>query len=259
MLVFPQLSTGAAALFPFTRRASTRTVVNSRHDGGTVTYADPDWSQREWELRASGLTEDEFASIEELFGSVSGRLGSFTFLDPAGNLLSRSQEFDSPEWNNDALISLTPGMDDPNGGTAATRVLNGSGLVASAVAQTLGVPGWFRYSLSVWARSTGGAGVTLFAASTERGFALDSAWKRISMAVDSGGTAESVTFGARIAAAEQVDLFGMQVDGQPAVSSYKRTAARGGVYPAARFGSDALVNRALGTDVFESVIRVVSK
>ena len=56
MLVFPQLATGASALYPVTRTNVTRTVVNALGDGSTVVFGDPDAGTREWELRASGLT-----------------------------------------------------------------------------------------------------------------------------------------------------------------------------------------------------------
>ena len=74
MLVFPQLATGAAALYPVTRTYSARTVVNALGDGSTVVFADPDAAMREWELRAAGLTLEEWTAIETLFQAASGRL-----------------------------------------------------------------------------------------------------------------------------------------------------------------------------------------
>ena len=41
MLVFPQLTTGAAALYPVTRQSALRTVVNTLGDGSTVVYDEP--------------------------------------------------------------------------------------------------------------------------------------------------------------------------------------------------------------------------
>src|SRR5712692_6989404 len=124
MLVFPQLVTGAAALYPVLRRSRMRTVVNSLADGRTVVYQDADGSFEEWVLRATGLTGDEKSAIETLFAATRGRLGAFTFLDPAGNLLARSEEFGDPAWTNGAAIDLTAGMSDPFGTTRATRVAN---------------------------------------------------------------------------------------------------------------------------------------
>jgi hypothetical protein len=262
MLVFPQLATGAAALYPVRRTRTARTVKNVLADGRRVVYTDPDWSSRAWDLQPAGLTEVEWEAVDTLFEAAGGRRNAFTFLDPAGNLLARSEEFDAAEWDNDPLIGLTAGIDDPFGGTAAMRAVN-SGAGAQAIAQTLAAPGDFRYALSVWGRAAGASAVTLFASSVggnaERTFALGAQWKRISMPVDLADASESVTFGARLAPGAQIDLFGMQVDAQAAAGGYQRTAAIGGVHASARFAHDSLTVRAQGTDVYDLAIRIVSK
>jgi hypothetical protein len=110
MLVFPQLVTGAAALYPLTKRLVRRTAVNDLSDGSKVMLEDPDAATSDWELRAKGLTETEAAAIEALFDAAAGRWKTFTFLDPAGNLLANSEEFDAPTWSNGPLVQLTPGI-----------------------------------------------------------------------------------------------------------------------------------------------------
>src|SRR6266852_7554551 len=124
MLVFPQLATGAAALYPVLRQTRARTVVNSLADGRTVIYQDADGGFEEWELRATGLTGDEKTAIEALFAATLGRLTTFTFLDPAGNLLARSEEFGDPVWTNGPALQLTAGAPDPFGTTRAMRAVN---------------------------------------------------------------------------------------------------------------------------------------
>src|SRR5690242_4639925 len=124
MLVFPQLTTGASAMYPILRRSVSRTVVNILGDGSAVIYADPDAATREWQLRTTGLTLNEWTAIDNLFQAVCGRLLTFTFLDPAGNLFAWSERFGEPEWSNSALIELTEGVTDPLGSTRATQVVN---------------------------------------------------------------------------------------------------------------------------------------
>ncbi len=261
MLVFPQLSTGAAALYPVTRTNSTRTVVNALSDGSTVVLADPDAIQTQWELRCTGLTAVEWNAVEALFQAVSGQLETFTFLDPAGNLLANSEEFGAAQWSNGPSIVLTGGVADPLGSTGATGVVN-TGAVAEAVAQSLAVPGNFQYLFSVWARAAGTASITLVATTTGGNatgvFALSSQWKRFSLNVDLGQNTSSVTFAAQLDVSASVDLFGMQVEAQPGMSDYKKTGA-GGVYANARFAEGRLTVRAQATDVYDMVIRVVSK
>jgi len=261
MLVFPQLASGTAAMYPVLRKNVTRTVVNVLSDGTAVVFADLDATSREWELRPAGLTLEEATALDTLFEAASGGLATFTFLDPAGNLLLRSEEFDAPEWNNGPLISLTAGEADPLGTTRATRAIN-TGSAAGSVAQTVAIPGSFKYVLSVWAKTTGGSSVSLFAVtaggSATKTFTLTSQWKRISLRIELGQNTESVTFGAELDPGASVDLFGMQLEAAPGVSDYKKTGAGAGVYAKARFAGDELSVTARGTDMFDMVVRIVA-
>ena len=107
MLVFPQLVTGASALYPVTRRSIQRTVVNTLGDGRTDVLADPNAAATQWELHASGMTLAEWSAIEALFLATSGMWQTFTFLDPTGNLLADSETLSAGAWTNGALIELT--------------------------------------------------------------------------------------------------------------------------------------------------------
>ena len=257
MLVFPQLVTGAAALYPVTRRSIQRTVVNTLGDGRTDVFSDPDASAVAWDLQARGLTTAEREAIEALFQATSGMWKTFTFLDPTGNLLARSEEFGATAWTNGALIQLTAGIDDPFGTTRATRVIN-AGQAVEAVAQTLSVPGNFQYCLSVWARTIGESNVGLARSTTTKTFSLSGQWQRISFAGNLEQNTTSVTFGAQLNPGASVDLFGMQVEAQLAPADYKRTSARGDVYSKARFAEDRITVTARGTDVYDAVFRIVN-
>ena len=256
-MVFPQLLTGASALYPVTLKLIQRTAVNVLGDGSSVVFADPDAAATGWELHASGMTLAEWTAVESLFVAASGMWQTFTFLDPTGNLLEQSEDFGAGAWTNGALIELTTGVADPLGTTRATGVIN-AGEAAESVAQTLAVPGNFYYCLSVWARTDGASTVTLMIGSTSKTFALTSAWQRISLALNLGTSATTVTFGAQLAVGASVDLFGMQVESQLAASDYKMTTTQSGVYPNARFGADTFTVTAQGTDVFDAVIPIVN-
>jgi hypothetical protein len=261
MLVFPQLATGAVALYPVTRQSVLRTVVNTLADGSTVVYSDPDAAQTLWELQAKGLTAAEWNSIEALFDAVAGQCQTFTLLDPAGNLFANSELLSAGSWTNGVLLTLTAGIGDPLGTTRATRVVN-DGIAAESTAQALNVPGNYRYCLSAWAKTIGGSSVTLTAsttgANTTATFALTTNWQQISIPVNLGQATTSVTFGAELAAGATVDLFGMQVEAQLAASDYKMTGINGGVYASARFASDSLTVVAQSTDVFDATIGIMS-
>jgi hypothetical protein len=160
------------------------------------------------------------------------------------------------------LIQVTAGIGDPLGTARATRVVN-AGSSMGAVAQTLAVPGTFRYALSVWAKTTGGSNVTLSATTTggsaTQAFELTSIWKRVSLEIGLGLITESVTFGAELEAGASADLFGMQVEAQRGASDYQKTGGTGGVYGEARFMEDELTVTARGTDVFDAVVRITCR
>jgi hypothetical protein len=252
MPAFPQLT-----LYPLKRQTNLRTVVNALADGHTVVFSDPDAASIAWELTGKGLTGAEWSAVEAFYKSVSGQWQTFTFLDPAGNLLAESEDFGASAWTNGTLLALTAGVSDPFGTTRATHVVNG-GQAAQAVEQTLAVPGNFKYALSVWARTSSGSSVTLTAAGVSQTFALTGQWKRIALMVDAGQSTSSVTFASQLSAGASVDLFGMQVDAQAGASDYKKTGTKGGVYSNSRFASDAFTVTAQSTDVFDATIRIVS-
>src|SRR6185295_10428581 len=162
---------------------------------------------------------------------------------------------------NGPLISLTSGIADPLGTVRAMRAIN-TGSVAGPVAQTVAIPGSFKYVLSVWAKTTGGSSVSLFATSAGGGmaktFTLNSQWKRISLRVELGQTTESVTFGVELEPGASVDLFGMQLEAAPGVSDYKKTGSVAGVYAKARFAGDDLTVTARGTDIFDMAVRITA-
>jgi hypothetical protein len=258
MLVFPQLTTGAAALYPVTKQGLQRSVVNTLVDGTVVVYADPNGAIAGWQLRATGLTLAEWNAIESLFQQTAGMSETFTLMDPVGNLLLQSEDFSAGAWTAGALVHLTAGVTDPYGTARATGLVN-TGQAAAGLTQILNVPGNFQYCLSVWVRSTSGSALTLAVANVTKSFAAESQWSRVYISANAGQTgATTVTFGAQAAAGGSVELFGMQAEAQLGPSDYKVTGASGGVYSNARFGSDQLTVTAQGTDVYDATIQIVS-
>jgi len=258
MLVFPQLTTGAAALYPVTKQGLQRAVVNALADGSTVVYADPDGATAGWTLRARGLTLAEWTAIESLFEQTAGMAETFTFLDPVGNLLLQSENFGAGAWTTGALVQSTVGIADPFGTSRATRLVN-TGQAAASVTQVLNVPGDFQYCLSAWVRTTSGSMVTLAIANSSKSIAAGTQWKRVYFSSNPGQAgAVTVGFGVQLAAGGSAELFGLQAEAQLGPSDYKITGAAGGVYPKARFGSDHITVTAQGTDVYDAVIQIVS-
>jgi len=139
--------------------------------------------------------------------------------------------------------------------------VNGGG-AAESVAQSLNVPGNFMFCLSMWARTDSGSNITLMqtttGASIGQTFPLSTQWQRISFTGNCGQSTTQVTFAAQLAAGGSVDLFGMQVEAQPAPSDYKQTVDQGGVFAKARFASDQFTVTAQGTDVYDVVVKIIA-
>ena len=65
-------------------------------------------------------------------------------------------------------------------------------------------------------------------------------------------------FGLSLAPGATVEIFGLQVEAQPGASNYKATAARGAVYPGARFDDDSLMLTTVAARQHATTIRIVS-
>jgi hypothetical protein len=255
MLAFPQLSSGAQAQFPIARKRVLRTVVNRAPDGRAVKLPDVTGGRIEWSLEYGGLTDAEAGALRAFFDLTEGSLESFTFLDPTANLLAWSDQLDDDVWTAGPLLTLTFGIDDPRGGTKAWQ-LNNPAAGAQSITQTLQVPGEFTYCISVYARSATPATVTLLLDTGRAPRAISSTWTRVTFAANGTAGAESVIFGFEIPAGAGVDVFGMQVEAQPAASPY-HPSITGGVYPDARFRDDVLAITAVSLGQHACTLNII--
>lgn len=253
MLVFPQFG-ASSAQYPVRRRRMERTVKNRMADGRVWKAGDAAGAWVEWELPLVGLSEGERGALEAFFLGVEGALGSFTFLDPVDNLLSRSEALNAGEWVADPLLQLAAGVADPQGGTNAYRLVN-AGQTPQGIRQTIAAPGWFLYCVSVWVRSN----VTLMVKLQGKDVGVSGAWQRVSVTDQQGNTIPTVAIGLEVPVGGQVEVFGFQAEAQSAASEYKRTQAKGGVYSQARLAEDRLVWTAEGPNNHGTTVRVISR
>ena len=238
MLYFPQLTTGATSQLPCTKRILQRTVVNEQHAGQTIKLFDPGACAVEWQMRLSGLALEEWAAIDALFEAVEGRLGTFQFLDPFGNLLRWSESPDASAWTRNAGLNLASGVTDPSGTLRATRLTN-TGHGEQGVQQIVSVPGWYQYCFSVWARSDAGQRIRLSMTTgtdvASQWFETGSTWRRLEFSMPLDTNAPAVTFGAELGTGGTVDVFGLQAEPQVGASRYKPTTTHSGVFSNAYF------------------------
>jgi hypothetical protein len=237
MSFYPQLITGALSQFPITKRRQTRTVMNRLADGSSVRLADVPGASTGWQLQYAGITDAEMASLQQFFELCEGSLNGFTFVDPTGNLLAWSEDLTNSVWQPGPLLTVTAGVADPFGGTLGYHLAN-SGNAAQGVSQTLNAPGGYVYSLSVYAKSAVAAPVTLSIASQTKTVTVGSSWTRLSLTASTNTSATSVIFTVQCGPGA-IDIYGPQVDAQPAPSAYKKSTT-GGVYQNSRFQDDTL-------------------
>ncbi len=237
MNIYLQLTSGALAQFPIKKRHQTRTVINRLADGSTVKLADLTGGTTGWQLQYAGISDSELAALQAFFQTCEGSLNAFTFVDPVGNLLAWSEDLTNAVWQPAPLLTVTSGVVDPLGGTQGFQLTN-SGGAAQGVSQTLNSPGGYVYTLSVYAMAAQSTSATLSIGSKSTSVALDSTWRRFSFAASADPAASSVTFSID-SGSGAIEVFGPQVDAQPAASAYKRSTT-GGVYQNARFQGDVL-------------------
>ena len=262
MIVFPQLKTGAAGQYPLIRRRRYTAVTNVLRDGSMVNYADSTPWTNAWDLTLRDLTDSEADSIQQLFQTVEGRRGTFTFVDPTANLLAHSEELDNSCWTNGPMIHINGGIDDPVGGMRAIRVIN-AGQTTQTLSQVLLAPAWFGYCFSVYGRSIGGSSVSLTCASPSsthtRLFQLGAAWIRCVLSGALNASDQSTQFTLELPSGASVDVYGLQAEAQPSASAYKRTGSRNGVYSKARFDEDVLQQISDGPDQHRFDLKIVAK
>jgi hypothetical protein len=257
MSFYPQVGNGAVTQFPFARTRQWRAIANQMEGGELITLPDSSGGQIAWSLRYEDLSVTEASAIGGLFTASQGQFGSFTFIDPMANLLGWSEDFTKAGWQ---LGLLTPaaGIADPLGTTRASGLSNGTA-GALQISQTLGVPGDYVACFSAYVRSASGATVTMQRDGLQTAGTVGAQWQRI-LASGSGtaGAAQS-TFSIGIPAGQAIQVFGLQVEAQPAPSVYRATTAAAGIYEETYFANDELTVTSTGPGLSRTSIELISR
>ena len=260
MLVFPQLQNGSLA--QNVRRSRRRRVIEAEHPDGTRSlFLDSRVDAMHWTLRLDNLSIDEWQSIESLFISAQGRLKSFLFIDPLGNILSQTDDLEDRAWSRGAYLTVSAGQSDPWGGQTGTLVVN-TGQNEGTLDQAVAVPGSLQYTLSVYLRAQGATNVDLLIESSgidrRASVAVSADWRRFSLTAALGVISAGCRFGIVIPAGRSVECCGFQAEAQPFPSQFKKTM-RGAVYPTTRFESDALPVDVSSPGCFSTTLHLTSR
>jgi hypothetical protein len=256
MLYYPQLSTGAVAQYPLRRSALTRSVTNLLADGSAIKLADPDARANRWELRYTGLSDEERSALEQLFRTAEGPLENFQFLDPEGNLLLWSEDATKPVWQNDGMIAVTAADD-----SGVVRMTNNA-QVRQGLEQIIAAPGWYQYCFSAEVNATAPAEVRMSLGNVDGQLVADwiarPEWQSVWCSGAIAGSTDEIACRIELQAGSSVQVRRMQVQAQPMPGAYRRTASVRGVY-SARFDQDRIEFRADGVNDHSTTIRIIGR
>src|SRR6185312_13489655 len=261
MLYYPQLSSGVLAQYPIAKQISYRTVINTLPDGRTITMADLNGAFVTWQLTYSGLSDAEWSAIEQLFTQVQGSYGTFTFADPAGNLLAWSEDPTQAVWEKDPLITVAGGFADSLGGTGAAQITN-SAQAAQGLRQNIAAASAYQYCFSVYLRGDTPVSLQMVVSSASgqvtQTASVGTEWSRLTLSGNLGGSDSSVSFGVELPPGVRVYAFGFQPEAQPSAGLYRPTTDQGGVYSNSRFATDELRRVATGPNQNGAQVTILS-
>jgi hypothetical protein len=219
--------------------------------------ADREGSRTTWELEYSGLTDAEMGAFETLFEACEGRLRTFAFADPLGNLLRWTGDLSKSVWQTG--LGIVGGVEDPDGGTGASTLTNGA-QAPQRISQTLVSPGPYTYVFSAWVRSHGAGGVRLGLTGVGQPwwseFPIASEWQQVSVS-RTFGSSDQIACSLEVPGGKAIEVYGPQLEAQSGASGYRRTTSTSGVFRA-RFDQDELERVSYGPNNHSTRIRIVT-
>jgi hypothetical protein len=246
MIYFPQVKNGVTTQLPFAPTfrfltdvadltSGSRRVYSWR--GGGLTNA-PTGPLAEWPISFQRLTDAGKSQLEAFFVARRGRLESFAFLDPSGNLVSNSETLTAGTWSGSGG---TPGALDPFGRTNGYNV-GSTTLVTTVLPDGDGLN--LRLCASVYAKNqaitlqfaNGGGSVW-----ASRAFGATADWTRPALSAIVPNM-QAVTL--RIVC-NGGQLFGAQCSPTPGPGCYLRTPGNPALFRNCRFGTDTLEFRTI--------------
>ena len=254
---FPQLTNAVIAPAGYAPSMSFKTTIQDTPNGHRTAWAwfgaglagYPTGPLYQWKLPYRGLYESERATLESFFAAMFGRLGQFTFLDPAGNLCAYSEDFTNAAWTRSSVaVTTNGGLADPFGGTAASLLTSSSssGTVTTPVLPSGGASG-IVLCASVYAYAASPASIqlalvdsasTVFASISKSLLPLNT-WIRVAIQA-TVSSANPVSFVMTMGSGVALRLFGAQVSPSLGPGGYAKSPGNYGYHPNCRFDMDTI-------------------
>lgn len=249
MSYYPQLG-GITTALPYETASSFETVENNLPSGQHRARARRTGPLGKWIVRHGKLSAADLDTLHTFFVARHGRLETFAFLDPAGNLVPQSEDFSHADWVKTGTSQTASGVTDPFGGTLAKTVTSstGNGTIRTVILPDGGASG-FVLNLSIWARVASGTQTLRFVfvrSDTDGPLSAENrtittTWARydfkatiaegVNVGIRFGGES---TWGSGVA----IDLFGAQVNAMPGPGAYAKTPGDLGLHDNCRFDTD---------------------
>lgn len=248
MLIFPQLSTGASTQYPVGKKVSLRSVQSAMADGTIISLADTCATYLRWKIVLQDLTDLEATALSNFFAATQANLQPFLFLDPTANLLLWSNDFTQNAWTK-AGVTFDPTIEDPFGGSSATRA-NNQTAAGLSIAQQSQIPGSVQTCFSIYMKADAPITITLMVSAGSQSQSVEASvttnWQRFYISGALAGATGTLQFAINLPAGVSVALFGPQVDAQVTPSRYVATSGWCGVCTNARFDGNQLDRVATG-------------
>jgi hypothetical protein len=265
MAFFPQIgSSMILTQLPYSGSQAFQTIVQDAAGGMRWSFPRRANSQLSGYMQAprgrfsinfSLISDAEVATLLTFFRSVRGRWGTFSLLDPAGNLLQYSEDVTQSYWDKSIGVGYAAlgGVDPFGGGDAATIYLTPpNGAIVVLVGPAGGGVNGFRLCLSLWAKSSSPVSLTIGfidGGSYTKDVQLSASWRRISFArtiASSGAIYATIGSNASWGGANYINVYGMQVCSTPGESAYAKTPGGYGYLPLCRFDVDSFAVKSVG-------------
>jgi len=259
-IYFPQLnSNGVITQLPYETSAAFRTTFSEVATGKRHAYSQFATPVFRFKLHYRSIPDSELTTLENFFNAREGRLGEFAFLDPAANLVTRSEDFADALWVK-TLVTAGASVTDPFGGALAKSLAAAAGdafMVNTVLPDAAGADA-FVLCGSVWARAlSAGQNIAigflnnLDVLLSQTTWALpQNAWKRvhhtITLATPAPAAVKLRIGGGSTWNNTTIEMFGAQAVPSMGPGAYAKTPGNPGLHGKCRFEADEFAVRYLG-------------
>ncbi len=257
---YPQIGSGLITQRPYRTSQSFNSLLSDTpagrpygfvKQGSGLTYF-PLGPLSRFEVNHQAITDAEVQSLQNFFVSMQGRLGSFIYLDPSGNLIPVSEDFTDASWSPTG-VTVGSAVTDPFGGTRATTLTatTGNSNLAPTVIPGGFLPAGYLLCASVYAKAHS-AGQSLSIGFIDSGFSVlhsttwalpQNRWTRIydSIALATSSYIRVLIGGFGTWNSTAIDMFGPHCTPLGGPGDYVQSPVNLGLHANCRLDTDKLV------------------